>query len=226
MKKGLVLLTFLLSATVALSGCGKKEETKSEVESKAPKPITELAHENKGAHEQLPEGHPPMNNLPEGHPPINNQLPPGHPPMNNQMPPGHPPMGAEKELAAMHSGKHLTKFDRPINIPEEVVKTWKYATVKIVDKTTGKAVKTEKVTKGAEIKYDGLDIKVLYIVPHLVLDQGYTSGSNEPNNPAILIEVKSNGKVIYAGPIYQKFPTMYNINHPKYELRLAGISKN
>lgn len=200
MKKGLVLLTFFLSATVALSGCGKKEETKSEVKSKAPKPITELAHEN---------------NLPQGHPPINNQLPPGH-----------PPMGAEKELAAMHSGKKLTKFNRPINIPEEVVKTWKYATVKIIDKTTGKAVKTEKVTKGAEIKYDGLDIKILYIVPHLVLDQGYTSGSNEPNNPAILIEVKSNGKVIYAGPIYQKFPTMYNINHPKYELRLAGISKS
>ncbi len=200
MKKGLVLLTFFLSATVALSGCGKKEETRSKVESKAPKPITELAHEN---------------NLPQGHPPINNQLPPGH-----------PPMGAEKELAAMHSGKKLTKFNRPINIPEEVVKTWKYATVKIIDKTTGKAVKTEKVTKGAEIKYDGLDIKILYIVPHLVLDQGYTSGSNEPNNPAILIEVKSNGKVIYAGPIYQKFPTMYNINHPKYELRLAGISKS
>ena len=200
MKKGLVLLTFFLSATVALSGCGKKEETKSEVKSKAPKPITELAHEN---------------NLPQGHPPINNQLPPGH-----------PPMGAEKELAAMHSGKKLTKFNRPINIPEEVVKTWKYATVKIIDKTTGKAVKTEKVTKGAEIKYDGLDIKILYIVPHLVLDQGYTSGSNEPNNPAILIEVKSNGKVIYAGPIYQKFPKMYNINHPKYELRLAGISKS
>jgi hypothetical protein len=205
MKKGLVLLTFLLSATVALSGCGKKEETQSGIKSKAPKPITELAHENKGV----------ANNLPEGHPPINNQLPPGH-----------PPMGAEKELAAMHSGKNLTKFDRPINIPEEVVKTWKYATVKILDKTTGKAVKTEKVTKGTEIKYDGLVIKVLYIVPHLVLDQGYTSGSNEPNNPAILIEVKSNGKVIYAGPIYQKFPTMYNINHPKYELRLAGISKS
>ncbi len=205
MKKGLALLTFLLSATVALSGCGKKEETKSEIKSKAPKPITELAHENKEA----------VNNLPEGHPPINNQLPPGH-----------PPMGAEKELEAMHSGKNLTKFNRPINIPEEVVKTWKYATVKILDKTTGKVVKTEKVTKGAEIKYDGLVIKVLYIVPHLVLDQGYTSGSNEPNNPAILIEVKSNGKVIYAGPIYQKFPTMYNINHPKYELRLASISKS
>jgi hypothetical protein len=216
MRKGLVLLTFFLSATVALSGCGKKEETRSEIKSKAPKPITELTRENKGAHGQLP----------EGHPPINNQLPPGHPPMKGQMPPGHPSTDTEKELAAMHSAKSLTKFDRPINIPEEVVKTWKYATVKIIDKTTGKAVKTEKVTKGAEIKYDGLDIKILYIVPHLVLDQGYTSGSNEPNNPAILIEVKSNGKVIYAGPIYQKFPTMYNINHPKYELRLAGISKS
>ncbi|RUM42531.1 MAG: DUF2155 domain-containing protein, partial [Desulfurobacterium sp.] len=80
--------------------------------------------------------------------------------------------------------------------------------------------------KGATITFDGLEIKVLYIVPHLVLDNGYTSASNEPNNPAILVEVKENGSVIYAGPIYQKFPTMYNINHPKFILILKGIAKS
>ncbi|ADY73649.1 hypothetical protein Dester_1010 [Desulfurobacterium thermolithotrophum DSM 11699] len=217
MKKGLTLLTLLLSATVAFSSCGKKEEEQSKVENKAPKPLTELAQENKGPHGQMPPGHPPMEGLPEGHPPINN-MPPGHP--------GHSSNNLEKELAAMHPGKNMTKIDKPIKIPEEVIKTWKYATIEVVDKTTGKVVKKEKVTKDSDVKFQDLEIKVLYIVPHLVYDQQYTSGSNEPNNPAVIVEVKSNGKVIYAGPIYQKFPTMYNIKHPKYELKLVAISKS
>ncbi len=202
MKKQIALLTLFLSASgFVLTGCGKEEAKKQETkkENLAPKPLTELAKEGK---------------LPEGHPPI-----------NKEMPPGHPPVGAEKELMTMHSGKNLTKFDRPINIPEEVQKTWKVATVEIVDKTAGKAVKELEVKKDQTVKYGSLEIKVLYIVPHLVLDQGYTSASNEPQNPAILVIVKENGKTIYAGPIYQKFPHMYNINHPRYELILKGISK-
>lgn len=40
------------------------------------------------AAQQLPPGHPPMNNaLPAGHPPIDNALPPGHPPMSGSTAP-------------------------------------------------------------------------------------------------------------------------------------------
>jgi hypothetical protein len=141
-----------------------------------------------------------------------------------KLPPNHPPIG-HSELMAFHSNKNMTKFDRPIHIPEVVQKTWKFATVDIVDRSTGKTLKEFKVKKGDTINYGDLEIKVMYIVPHLVLDNGYTSGSNEPQNPGILIEVKEKGKVIYAGPIYQKFPTMYNINHPKFIIILKGISK-
>ncbi|TCK03453.1 DUF2155 domain-containing protein [Phorcysia thermohydrogeniphila] len=208
MRKGLAFLTALIATSTVLVSCGKEEtaqKTETKVENKAPKPLSELAQEGKS--------HPSAETLPEGHPPI------------DMMPPNHPPLNAEHDVAAIHSGKNLTKFTKPINIPEEVQKTWKYATVDIVDRTTGKVVKEEKVVKGATIKFNGLEIKVLYIVPHLVLDEGYTSASNEPNNPAILVEVKENGNVIYAGPIYQKFPAMYNINHPKYILRLKEIQK-
>ena len=199
-----------VAVAVALSGCGKeeaKQTTQKTHETKAPMKLEELAKEGKN----LPEGHPPVN-LPEGHPPL------------KEVPPGHPPTNA-KEMASLHSSKKMTKIDKPIHIPEEVQKTWKFAVIDIVDKTAGKVVKEEKVSKGADVKFKGLETKVLYIVPHLVLDNGYTSASNEPNNPAILVEVKENGKVIYAGPIYQKFPTMYNINHPRYEIRLKSISK-
>jgi len=216
-KESLALALLLALSGTALTACGKSSETpaKQEETSKTlqPKPLTELAKEGK-------------TELPEGHPPINQNLPEGHPPINQGMPEGHPPVGQQaQELKAMHSGKNMTKFDRPINIPEEVQKTWKSATIDIVDKTSGKVAKEFKVKPGETVNYDGLEIKVLYVVPHLVLDNGYTSATNEPQNPAILVEVKENGKVIYAGPIYQKFPEMYNINHPRYEIILKGISK-
>jgi hypothetical protein len=245
-KKALGILALAAFSTAAVAGCGKEntsmntqEKTQEQAQKEAlkPQPLTALEN-NKNS--QLPPGHPPINGnekLPPGHPPINSgmsgmQTPPGHPNVgvtggNSTLPQGHPPIhgGMSGDLMAMHSGKNLTKFDRPINIPPEVQKTWKHATIDIVDKTTGKVVKEFKVSKGQTVNYGGLEIKILYIVPHLVLDNGYTSASNEPQNPAILVEVKENGKTIYAGPIYQKFPTMYNINHPRYELILKNISK-
>ena len=207
MKGKFLTLAVLFAVSAALASCGKSETKTSQSQESSPlkpakeepvkpQPLTELANSN----------------LPKGHPPIDTRLPEGHPPIN-------------RDLMAMHSGKNLTKFDRPINIPEEVQKTWKSATIDLYDKTAGKVVKEFKVKKGETVNYGGLEIKVLYIVPHLVLDNGYTSASNEPQNPAILVEVKENGKVIYAGPIYQKFPTMYNVNHPRYQIFLKGISK-
>jgi hypothetical protein len=213
-RVSLTLVALLALSGTALTACGKKEEVKKEETSQTvqPKPLTELAKKEEAK-------------LPEGHPPIDKALPEGHPPVGKNLPEGHPPVGAEKELQMLHSGKKLTKFDRPINIPEEVRKTWKSATIDIVDKTSGKVAKELKVKSGETVKFGGLEIKVLYIVPHLVLDNGYTSASNQPQNPAILVEVKENGKTIYAGPIYQKFPHMYNINHPRYEIILKGIEK-
>ncbi len=218
MKLRAALLALLVGlSTAAVSSCGKKEsmEKTSQAETEKapmPEPLTALNNQ-KSENSNLPPGHP---KLPPGHPPINGN-------MNMGMPPGHPQV--DKNIMAMHSGKNMTKFDRPIRIPKEVTKTWKSATLDIVDKTSGKVVKEFKVHNGETVKYGGLEIKVLYIVPHLVLDNGYTSASNEPQNPAILVEVKENGKTIYAGPIYQKFPAMYNINHPRYVLILKGISK-
>ena len=217
MKLRAALLALLVGlSTAAVSSCGKKEESGK---SEAPKAQKEAAPMPKPL-TSLEEG---KSQLPPGHPPVNKELPPGHPPVDKGLPQGHPQV--DKELMSMHTSKNMTKFDRPIKIPEEVVKTWKVATVDVVDKASGKVVKEFKVHNGETVKYSGLEIKVLYIVPHLVLDNGYTSGSNEPQNPAILVEVKENGKTIYAGPIYQKFPAMYNINHPRYVLILKGISK-
>lgn len=202
MKKFLTLTALVVASSVAFSSCGKKEEkaeTKvSKEESKAPKPLTEL----------------------QG----NGQLPPGHPPVN--MPPGHPGMNSQQEVSMFHKGTVLTKIDKPVEIPPEVEKTWKVAVIDIVDKKSGKSLKEFKVKKGESFTFKGMEIKVLYIVPHLVVGDKYTSASNEPRNPAILVVVKENGKTVYAGPIYKMFPRMYNINSPDYMIVLKDIKKS
>ncbi len=203
MRKTLVLLAVFAATSIGFSSCGKKEENAKtqtpQQETKAPKPLSELESQN--------------GSLPKGHPPINN------------LPPGHPPVNSQKELEMFHSKKTLTKIDKPVEIPKEVEKTWKFATVDIVDKKTGKPVKEVKVKKGDVISFKGMEIKVLYIVPQLVVGSKYTSASNEPRNPAILVVVKKDGKTVYAGPIYKLFPKMYNINDPEYIIILKDISK-
>ncbi len=171
----------LLSITLCVAACGKKESKPAANNIQAPKPLTQLQPKQ--------------------------------------------PTNTGKELAMMHQSKNMTKIDKPINISADVQKTWKTAKLAIIDKSTGSIAKEFTVKKGETVKYKDLSIKVLYIVPHLMYDNGYVSASNEPINPALIIEVNSNGKRIYAGPLYQKFPNMYNMNHPKYLLRLEGISK-
>ncbi len=206
MKKQTALVLGLV-ASLAIAGCGNKNEPKEE------KAVS------MGTAGKLPPGHPQIGNKTE--------LPPGHPPVNGTM--GMPPqgmmgMGQEGMTPGMHP-KTMTKLTKPVALPEEVKKTWKFAEIVIMDKTTGKVVKEEKVKPGDKIKLGNTEIDILYIVPDLKLMQNeYTSATNEPNNPAVIVRAKESGKVTYEGPIYQKFQ-IFTINNPKYELGIKTVLK-
>ncbi len=173
--------------------------------------------------------------LPAGHPPVSGQLPPGHPPIGNntQLPPGHPPVSGSMGMGSMGMGgmgamhpSTMTKLTKKVQIPEDVKKTWKKAVIEIVDKTTGKVVKKLAVKSGQTVKYDGLKLQVMYIVPDLMINgDTYTSASNSPRNPAIIVKAYSDGKVTYVGPLYQKFPSMFTINNPRFDVKLIKIEK-
>ncbi|MDP2166802.1 MAG: DUF2155 domain-containing protein [Thermodesulfovibrionales bacterium] len=47
-----------------------------------------------------------------------------------------------------------------------------------------------------------------------------TSASNEPNNPAIRVVVIENGREIYKGWLYSKFPKIHPIQHERYSITL------
>jgi len=204
MKKQTALVLGLV-ASLAVAGCGNKSEPQ------------EKETVSMGTAGELPPGHPPIGNK--------TQLPPGHPTINGTM--GMPPHGM-MGMGGMTPGMHpetMTKLTKPVNIPEEVKKTWKFADVVIIDKTTGKVVKEAKVKAGDKIKIGNTEIEILYIVPDLkLMNNEYTSATNEPNNPAVIVRAKENGKVTYEGPIYQKFQ-IFTINNPKYELGVKAVLK-
>ena len=123
-------------------------------------------------------------------------------------------------------GARVIKIEKPVKVPKEVEKTWKTAIIDIVDRSSKKVLKEFTVHKGSKVKFKNYEISVLYIVPHLVIDQGFTSASNEPLNPGILVEVRKEGKLIYKGPIYQKFPEMYNLAVKDIMIILKEIKKS
>jgi hypothetical protein len=48
----------------------------------------------------------------------------------------------------------------------------------------------------------------------------YTSNGNELTNPAIQLVVEQNGKTLYTGWAFAKYPTMYAFEHEDYALQL------
>jgi hypothetical protein len=49
-----------------------------------------------------------------------------------------------------------------------------------------------------------------------------TSSGIEPENPAARIRVAENGKVLFTGWVFKRFPDVHPFSHPRFSLRLDG----
>ena len=61
------------------------------------------------------------------------------------LPPGHP--SVSRQMTTVHSTK-VTKVSKPVKIPEEVERTWKFAVLAVVEKGTGKELLVKEVARG------------------------------------------------------------------------------
>ena len=67
----------------------------------------------------------------------------------------------------------------------------------------------------------GIKVTVGPFLPNFVMDQGtYTSMNNQVANPAVQLVVEENGKILYKGWTFAKYPTMYAFEHEVYALEL------
>lgn len=137
---------------------------------------------------------------------------PGAPQMPGMMPPGQPAT----------PGIVVPKGEGRIVVPDLVKGKWKAVKLIIEDKTA-KSSKEYMVKLGSEftIPNSKLKIQVGDFLPDFRMEgEVKTSVSNQPNNPAVNIKVYDDGKEIWKGWLYSKFPAIHPFQHERYGLGL------
>ncbi|MCC6347070.1 MAG: DUF2155 domain-containing protein [Nitrospirales bacterium] len=136
--------------------------------------------------------------------------------------PMHAPMAASPHGAA-------PKVEKSVVVPDAVKGKWDKVKLVLEDKETQKSSEyTVKIKSDFKVPNTGLSINVGEFLPDFKMSEStLTSGSNEPNNPALQVEVFENGKSIFKGWLFAKFPAMHPLEHQKYGLLLKeGVKKS
>ncbi|RPI37078.1 MAG: hypothetical protein EHM54_04060 [Nitrospiraceae bacterium] len=145
---------------------------------------------------------------------------PGTPMGEQGVPPGHNVM--------------IPKGQSTVVVPDAVKGRWKAVVLVVTDKKTNKQNEyTVNLNSDFDIPGSKLKVHVGEFLPDFKMNGlQITSSSNEPNNPAVAVNVSDGGNQIFPpagkkwGWIYTKFPTMHPFEHPNYAIGLkAGVKK-
>lgn len=144
--------------------------------------------------------------------------------------PGHGEGGAGAPGTPGHGGK---KTEFSVVVPDDVKASWTSVVFVIEDKQEGKQDEIT-VDVGGEFKIagSGLVVKTGSFLPDFKMGaETITSTSNNPDNPAIGVEIYENGAKVFPatgkwGWLYVNFPTIHSFEHSRYGLVLKeGIKK-
>ncbi len=141
------------------------------------------------------------------------------------LPPDHPPIGGTEGSAPGGERAHpqMGSTGRAVRVPDEVKGKWRAVRLKVETKGGGGPPQTITLGLGAEAAVQGtrLKLRAEEFLPALhVKDNEITSGSNEPVNPAVLMTIWEDGKRVFHGWLFGKFPDMQPFEHPKYRITL------
>jgi hypothetical protein len=110
-----------------------------------------------------------------------------------------------------------------LEVPPEVEKT--YQAVRIQWKESGGKEGVLDVPIGGGAKIPGSDLEVksdVYLPAFSMAADRITSTGTSEENPAARVIVSENGKDIFAGWIFKRFPDVHPFQHAKYSIRLEG----
>lgn len=139
-----------------------------------------------------------------------------------------PPMPGSRPVDAAHDAgfKHTTSGTKTrLNIPADVKAKWKTVELSVAGKDI--VVRNLQVAIGGETGVDtsGLAVRVVAYVPAFQSDAGtVTSASNNPDNPAALIQLVEKGQVLSEGWVFQKLPDFNTYSNDKLQVQLLAAS--
>ncbi|MEK6791754.1 MAG: hypothetical protein AABY45_08650 [Deltaproteobacteria bacterium] len=163
-----------------------------------------------------------------------NKLPEGHPAMPPVMPSqagmtAKDAAGVAATAKAMHPSE--SKADREVKLSKEVLDKWKEAKVEVMDAASQSKAKeslTIKVGSIVALKKAGFKLKLKALVPdYLIKDKYIESRSNEPKNPAILVELIEGDKTVASGWIFRNMPDFNSYKDARIAIVLTspGVDK-
>ena len=148
---------------------------------------------------------------------------PPPPPMPPQGAPGQPGMPG-----APHGEPGAPPVEKKVVVPDAVKAGWKAAKIEVEYKEK-KSRKAFVIPLNSEFKVPDSDLtlKVGNFLPHFTMAaEQITSGSNNPENPAVQLEVFQGGKEIFHGWLFSKYPAVHPFQNDKFGLGLIeGIKK-
>lgn len=148
-----------------------------------------------------------------------------------QFPAGHPKV-AEGDQTAQQSPQvaHSNiKTQKEVRLSDEVKAKWKEVKVEVTDASSkSKETMTLKVGAVTPIKKEGYKIKVVAFVPdYAIAENRIESRSNEPKNPAVLVELVSGDKPVARGWVFKDYPEFNSYNDASVQMKLIapGLDK-
>lgn len=112
-----------------------------------------------------------------------------------------------------------------LDIPADVKAKWK--TVELSLSGQNIPLRKVRVSIGGETSIDpsGLLVRVVAYVPAFQSDAGtVTSSTNNPDNPAVLVQLVEKAKVLNEGWVFQKYPDFNTYKSEKLHLQLLSAS--
>ncbi|MBC8287630.1 MAG: hypothetical protein H8E42_09185 [Nitrospinae bacterium] len=121
------------------------------------------------------------------------------------------------------SVQEAVKVQRAVVVPDEADGKWKAVKLLIKNKKDEARNETKTINLGSsfELEDSGIKVTVGPFLPNFVMSQkAYTSSGNELTNPAVQLVIEQNGKTLYTGWAFAKYPTMYAFEHEDFALQL------
>ncbi|MFQ5673892.1 MAG: hypothetical protein ACE5G9_12440 [Nitrospinales bacterium] len=129
------------------------------------------------------------------------------------------------------SGNHpnvgkAQKVQRTIAVPDDVRGKWKAVKLMIKNKADEERNQMKTVSLGSSFTLadSGIKVTVGPFLPNFAMtDTSYTSMGNRPENPAVQLVVEENGRRIYEGWAFSKFPGLYAFPHERFGIQLMDF---
>jgi Uncharacterized protein conserved in bacteria (DUF2155) len=129
--------------------------------------------------------------------------------------------GAEQGQQGQQGGQQTPNR---VEIPPEVQEAYSGVRIQWKDSQSGKEGLLD-VPLGGSARIPGSSVEVqgeIYLPAFAMSASTITSSGIEEQNPAARIGVTEDGKEIFGGWIFTRFPDVHPFDHPRFTLRLAG----